>query len=584
MSHVADGPSPEGTGRGRGTSVDVDEPYTIKCICSFDDDDGNTVFCETCDTWQHIDCYYPLTTVPDVHQCVECEPRSVDGKRALERQRHRRRKREPGPPPLRRLKRPPAKVAKRKSNKDLGLVGVHVNGTASDSLPSTSTAAPAPSDRRNGVLVGGKDHPPPAKRLKSNHHPSNSVASQTEVKKLETPSSHASPANGVTSGNASPGIHANVNASANGNGNATAGLAVAVTPPDSTADAHSSPSHGQPVDDFRGDAPPRSKQEGSESPRRHRSRSSVGGVVASGAPGSWMPDPEALWLATAGRRPAVAVVFERVDAPFEALERPAGPIRRRRPVSHWRRMMTLHQRRRDFFQQDEERAHAPSSDLERAAVPSSSSPPSQSQASSMLPQARAPTVTMQDADADTDAPAPSPPSPPRIRAPEVDMTDAPEATAPPRPSMPPLHVPPPPVPVVPVVPAAPTPAPALTVTVPPTPTPIPTSTTGPDAVVVASPATLGPPATSFSPSVVSDVTQPRPIKKKMSLSDYTHRHAKAKAKAKAAGGTISTSTSPSTDPGSVMPTGAIGTHDTSKPCVTSPLRAEIKPPDTSKAS
>ncbi|KAJ6136679.1 hypothetical protein N7497_012383 [Penicillium chrysogenum] len=54
-----------------------EEPYTIKCICSFDEDDGNTVFCEGCETWQHILCYYPDKKVPDVHNCVDCEPRPL---------------------------------------------------------------------------------------------------------------------------------------------------------------------------------------------------------------------------------------------------------------------------------------------------------------------------------------------------------------------------------------------------------------------------------------------------------------------------------------------------------------------------
>lgn len=69
---------------------DEEEPYTIKCICSFDEDDGSTVFCERCETWQHIVCYYPDKRVPDVHNCIDCEPRQLDNRRAVERQRQRR--------------------------------------------------------------------------------------------------------------------------------------------------------------------------------------------------------------------------------------------------------------------------------------------------------------------------------------------------------------------------------------------------------------------------------------------------------------------------------------------------------------
>ncbi|OQE31650.1 hypothetical protein PENSTE_c001G07229 [Penicillium steckii] len=71
---------------------DEEEPYTIKCICSFDEDDGSTVFCEGCETWQHIICYYPDKRVPDVHNCVDCEPRLLDSRRATERQRQRKNK------------------------------------------------------------------------------------------------------------------------------------------------------------------------------------------------------------------------------------------------------------------------------------------------------------------------------------------------------------------------------------------------------------------------------------------------------------------------------------------------------------
>ena len=31
--------------------------YLIKCICTCGDDDGNTVYCDNCETWQHIECY-----------------------------------------------------------------------------------------------------------------------------------------------------------------------------------------------------------------------------------------------------------------------------------------------------------------------------------------------------------------------------------------------------------------------------------------------------------------------------------------------------------------------------------------------
>jgi hypothetical protein len=63
----------------------------IKCICELTYDDGNTVLCEECDTWQHIICYYvSVFHVPDVHECADCRPRPVDAEAANERQTKRR--------------------------------------------------------------------------------------------------------------------------------------------------------------------------------------------------------------------------------------------------------------------------------------------------------------------------------------------------------------------------------------------------------------------------------------------------------------------------------------------------------------
>ena len=77
----------------------IDEEYTIKCICGLEDDDGNTVYCEQCDTWQHTECYYRgengIIPTMDVlssidHICAECKPRLLDTRAAMERQENRR--------------------------------------------------------------------------------------------------------------------------------------------------------------------------------------------------------------------------------------------------------------------------------------------------------------------------------------------------------------------------------------------------------------------------------------------------------------------------------------------------------------
>jgi hypothetical protein len=68
-----------------------EEPSTIKCICGYSDDDGNTVLCESCDTWQHVMCYYRSTAnVPDVHKCNDCGPRPLDSAQAAKLQADRR--------------------------------------------------------------------------------------------------------------------------------------------------------------------------------------------------------------------------------------------------------------------------------------------------------------------------------------------------------------------------------------------------------------------------------------------------------------------------------------------------------------
>ncbi|KAL1902208.1 SET domain-containing protein 3 [Ceratocystis pirilliformis] len=67
-----------------------DEPYTIKCICNVSEDDGNTIYCENCETWQHIDCFYPDNREEALnenfaHSCEDCKPRILDHERAVER-------------------------------------------------------------------------------------------------------------------------------------------------------------------------------------------------------------------------------------------------------------------------------------------------------------------------------------------------------------------------------------------------------------------------------------------------------------------------------------------------------------------
>ena len=74
----------------RRETVLEEEDDIIKCFCAFQGDDGSTVLCEQCITWQHIECYYPSSDMPEVHKCVDCEPRVFDARKASERQRKKR--------------------------------------------------------------------------------------------------------------------------------------------------------------------------------------------------------------------------------------------------------------------------------------------------------------------------------------------------------------------------------------------------------------------------------------------------------------------------------------------------------------
>ncbi|KAF2725727.1 hypothetical protein K431DRAFT_317205 [Polychaeton citri CBS 116435] len=122
----------------------------ISCICGFNDDDGYTVACDSCNRWQHIICYYPQheNSFPDdkQHWCVECHPRPIDTAAAYRRQQSARDQQRD---------RPAAKTTKKKTK---------------DSLTAGLT-----NGRHDRNSVSPRDHPPPAKRPKTSHRPSQST-------------------------------------------------------------------------------------------------------------------------------------------------------------------------------------------------------------------------------------------------------------------------------------------------------------------------------------------------------------------------------------------------------------------------
>ena len=135
-----------------------EESSTIKCICGFNDDDGNTVFCEECNTWQHIECYYPradgadTSDVPDVHECTDCKPRFLDADSARSRQAQQRLL------IASKTKRAISKGQKRR---------------VKEPLQPNGWRPPEGRERNSG---SPREHPPPAKRPKTNHKSSSSTS------------------------------------------------------------------------------------------------------------------------------------------------------------------------------------------------------------------------------------------------------------------------------------------------------------------------------------------------------------------------------------------------------------------------
>ncbi|KFY90650.1 hypothetical protein V500_05055 [Pseudogymnoascus sp. VKM F-4518 (FW-2643)] len=155
-------------------SVD-EEPYTIKCICDYLDDDGNTIYCEKCDTWQHIECFYPgnveeASRDDFSHFCAECNPRPLDRRKAHERQREQRQDKLRQDDVDKKTKRPPSKSHKKKPKpSDVVTNGIHDH------------------DPHHGAKAGSPhDHTSHAKKPKSHHRSQQSISAAKR-----SPSNHS---------------------------------------------------------------------------------------------------------------------------------------------------------------------------------------------------------------------------------------------------------------------------------------------------------------------------------------------------------------------------------------------------------
>ena len=156
------------------------DDYTIKCICDWSEDDGNTIFCETCNTWQHIECFYPgraeETSHKDFdHSCAECKPRPLDRLRAIEWQRSQSQNKVPSDNGDKKTKRPASKSHKKKTKpSDLQVNGYHDrdghrNGSPQDHHPHTKKTKGHRSTQ--SVSSQMKRSPPYNSRPNSHTHP-----------------------------------------------------------------------------------------------------------------------------------------------------------------------------------------------------------------------------------------------------------------------------------------------------------------------------------------------------------------------------------------------------------------------------
>ncbi|POS87730.1 hypothetical protein EPUL_000467 [Erysiphe pulchra] len=160
-----------------------EEPYTIKCICDYSDDDGNTIYCEKCDTWQHIECFYP-GRVDDAsredfnHLCADCKPRPLDRRHATERQKIQRLSKTSSYIGDKKIKRPPSKGQKKKSKVlEVQKNGSHDQDTPKNIVHEHHSIVKKPKGNRSSLLINSqsKKSPPYNSRAETNTQPPSPV-------------------------------------------------------------------------------------------------------------------------------------------------------------------------------------------------------------------------------------------------------------------------------------------------------------------------------------------------------------------------------------------------------------------------
>lgn len=177
---LAEPPFPDG-------HVDEEDDGEIACICQLNWDDGYTIQCETCNKWNHMECYYPNAVdrpgSDQTHYCVDCDPRPVDAHlaNALQREKINEQQRETG------AGKRPASKAGRKKTKDSPDGAPVANGWSADK--------DAHLHGRSRKSASPRDQPPPAKKPKTTHRSANAGANGTSGRKRNgaTLNNHRSP-------------------------------------------------------------------------------------------------------------------------------------------------------------------------------------------------------------------------------------------------------------------------------------------------------------------------------------------------------------------------------------------------------
>lgn len=150
-----------------GAAGTSEEEGVIKCICGFQEDDGETVLCELCNTWQHIACFYASPDdVPDVHKCTECWPRALDITIPVVTKPRIKQSQATDPNhDDRKLKRPGPKPHRKSKTKDSFHSSLVTNGWSSNDHFTQDRASRSPHEQG-----------PPAKKPKTSHKHHGSVA------------------------------------------------------------------------------------------------------------------------------------------------------------------------------------------------------------------------------------------------------------------------------------------------------------------------------------------------------------------------------------------------------------------------